>query len=56
MKTMVEKATLRILMLDDDSFMLKLLGHVLANLGFTQVTSCDSGRAALADAGPTCKD
>ena len=35
-------------MLDDDSFMLKLLGHVLANLGFTQVTSCDSGRAALA--------
>lgn len=45
---MIEKSTVRILMLDDESFMLKLLGHVLANLGFTQVTRCDSGRAALA--------
>jgi len=45
---MVEKSTLKILMLDDESFMRKLLGHVLANLGFTQVASCDGGRAALA--------
>nr|MDP2192080.1 EAL domain-containing response regulator [Rhodoferax sp.] len=45
---MVEKYTVRIMVLDDESFMLKLLGHMLANLGFTQVTSCDSGRAALA--------
>lgn len=45
---MVEKSTLRIMVLDDESFMLKLIGRLLANLGFTQVTSCDSGRAALA--------
>src|SRR5680860_952497 len=44
---MVEKSTLRILVLDDESFMLKLLGHMLANLGFAQVASCDSGCAAL---------
>lgn len=45
---MVEKSTLKILMLDDEWFIRKLLGHVLANLGFTQVTRCDSGHAALA--------
>ena len=45
---MVEKTTARILILDDEPFMLKLLGRMLANLGFTQVTCCDSGRAALA--------
>ena len=45
---MVEKSTVRILMLDDEPFMLKLIGRLLANLGFTQVTRCDSGRAALA--------
>jgi len=44
---MVEKSTVRILMLDDEPFMLKLLGHMLVNLGFTQLTSCDSGCAAL---------
>lgn len=44
---MVEKYAIRILMLDDEPFMLKLLGRMLANLGFTQVTSCDNGRAAL---------
>jgi len=44
---MVDKSTIRILVLDDEPFMLKLLGRMLANLGFTQVTACDSGRAAL---------
>ena len=44
---MIEKSAIRILMLDDEPFMLKLIGHVLANLGFTQVTSFDSGCAAL---------
>jgi len=44
---MVEKSEIRVLMLDDDPFMLKLTGHALANLGFTQVTSCDNGDAAL---------
>lgn len=34
-------------MLDDEAFMLKLLKRILANLGFTSVTLCDSGRAAL---------
>ena len=42
------KSALRILILDDESFMLKLLARVLLNLGFTQLTSCNSGRAALA--------
>lgn len=45
---MVVKFAIRILVLDDDPFMLKLIGRMLANLGFTQVTSCDSGRAVLA--------
>ena len=49
---MLEKATLRILLLDDEPFMLKLLGHVQPILG----RSCDNGRAALADAGSACKD
>ena len=44
---MVEKSAIRIHVLDDESFMLQLIGHLLANLGFTQVTSCDNGRAAL---------
>ncbi|WP_240538341.1 response regulator [Rhodoferax sp. PAMC 29310] len=35
-------------MLDDEPFMLKLMCRLLANLGFTQVTSCDNGRTALA--------
>jgi EAL domain-containing protein (putative c-di-GMP-specific phosphodiesterase class I)/ActR/RegA family two-component response regulator len=44
---MVERSAIRILVLDDESFMLKLLNRILANLGFTSVTLCDSGRAAL---------
>lgn len=45
---MAEKSTVRILVLDDEPFMLKLLSRMLANLGFTSVTACDSGRVALA--------
>jgi EAL domain-containing protein (putative c-di-GMP-specific phosphodiesterase class I)/ActR/RegA family two-component response regulator len=44
---MVERSAIRILVLDDESFMLKLLNRILANLGFTSVTLCDSGGAAL---------
>jgi len=44
---MVEKSAIRILVLDDEPFMLKLLGRVLSNLGFIQVTTYDSGRGAL---------
>lgn len=44
---MVEKSAIRILVLDDEPFMLKLLTHMLAKLEFTLVTTCDSGRVAL---------
>ncbi|TAN70403.1 MAG: EAL domain-containing protein [Methylobacter sp.] len=44
---MVKKSVIKILVLDDEPFMLKLLGRMLADLGFIQVTTCDSGRSAL---------
>jgi EAL domain-containing protein (putative c-di-GMP-specific phosphodiesterase class I)/FixJ family two-component response regulator len=44
---MIERTAIRILVLDDESFMLKLLRRVLVNAGFTNVTVCDSGRSAL---------
>ena len=43
----MNKSTIRILVLDDESFMLKLLAHMLAGLGFTSVTTCDNGSEAL---------
>jgi len=52
---MLEKSAVRILVLDDESFMLKLLSRILSNLGYTAVTLCDSGGAALeriAETGP----
>lgn len=39
---------LRILLLDDDSFMLDVLGEMLAQLGQQQVSLADTGGAALA--------
>ena len=47
MNAMVERSAVKILVLDDESFMLKLLNRILSNLGYTAVTLCDSGRAAL---------
>jgi EAL domain-containing protein (putative c-di-GMP-specific phosphodiesterase class I)/FixJ family two-component response regulator len=44
---MTDRSEVKILVLDDESFMLKLLGHILLNLGFTSVVFCDSGRSAL---------
>ena len=44
---MIERSAVKILVLDDESFMLKLLSRILSNLGFTSVILCDSGRAAL---------
>lgn len=44
---MVERSAVKILVLDDESFMLKLLKRILSNLGYNSVTLCDSGRAAL---------
>lgn len=44
---MTNKTTIRILVLDDEPFMLKLLGQMLASLGYSSVMLCDNGRAAL---------
>jgi len=44
---MQDLSTLNIMALDDEPFMLKLLAHMLANQGFTQVKTFDSGRVAL---------
>ncbi|MBS0483770.1 MAG: EAL domain-containing protein [Proteobacteria bacterium] len=38
---------IKILILDDDTFMLKLLSRMLAKLGYTAVTTCDNGADAL---------
>lgn len=44
---MMGKSAIRILLVDDDQFTLKLLGRMLSNLGFIPATACDSGHAAL---------
>ena len=44
---MIEKSAIKILVLDDEPFMLKLHSQILANLGFNKVTTCDSGYKAL---------
>ena len=43
----MDKSAVRILVLDDEPFMLTLLAHMLAGLGFTSVATCDNGAAAL---------
>lgn len=44
---MTEYSPISILTLDDEPFMLKLIGQILKNLGYTDVTSCDNGLDAL---------
>ena len=44
---MIERLMVKILVLDDELFMRKLLARMLTNQGFTSVTLCESGRAAL---------
>lgn len=44
---MRKKSTIKILVLDDDPFTLKLLARMLSNLEFTSVTTCDNGYSAL---------
>ena len=44
---MLQKSAVRILALDDEPFILKLLSHMLASMGFTSVTLCDNGLTAL---------
>jgi EAL domain-containing protein (putative c-di-GMP-specific phosphodiesterase class I) len=41
------RSAIRVLVLDDDPFMRKLLAHMLRSLGFDAVTTCESGPAAL---------
>lgn len=45
---MTGKSAIRILVIDDDPFTLKLLNRMLSNLGFAPASTCDSGSAALA--------
>jgi EAL domain-containing protein (putative c-di-GMP-specific phosphodiesterase class I)/CheY-like chemotaxis protein len=42
------KSAIRVQVLDDEPFMLKLLAHMLTNLGYASVSTFDSGYAALA--------
>ena len=43
----MEVADLKILLVDDDTFILKLLTRMLTNHGFTAITACDNGSDAL---------
>jgi len=40
-----------IVLLDDDPFMLRLLRHILAHLGYRRVVACESGASALEEIG-----
>jgi CheY-like chemotaxis protein len=40
-------ADVRIVVIDDEIFTLKLMVHILARLGYTNVAACDSGARAL---------
>jgi len=43
----INQRAIKILILDDEPFMLKLLARMLANLGYTSVSTCGNGHAAL---------
>jgi EAL domain-containing protein (putative c-di-GMP-specific phosphodiesterase class I)/FixJ family two-component response regulator len=45
--TAPDPTTTGIVLLDDDPFMLKLLTHMLARLGYTRVVACENGQKAL---------
>ena len=49
---------IKILILDDDTFMLKLLSRMLVKLGYTAIATCDNGSDALKkiDHVDTCPD
>ena len=44
---MIDKSTVRILVIDDDPFMLKLVARMLENQGFASIHACESARIAL---------
>ncbi|MFA7238643.1 MAG: EAL domain-containing response regulator [Sulfuricellaceae bacterium] len=54
----MNNSTIKILILDDEPFMHKLLIRMLANLGFTSASACDNGHAALEliDSPEACPD
>ena len=43
----MNKSAIKILLLDDEPFMLKLLAQMLRHLGYCSISTCESGRAAL---------
>ncbi|MBV5297661.1 MAG: EAL domain-containing response regulator [Rhodoferax sp.] len=45
---MLNNLAIKILVLDDETFMLKLIARMLTNLGYGTVVTCDNGLAALA--------
>ena len=51
MNTLDPKAA-RIVLLDDDEFMLRLLFRMLAQLGYSQLFACESGEQALQISSP----
>ena len=52
-----DKSAIRILLLDDEPFMLKLIGRLLENLGYSELSAHTSGHEALAAlAGPAPPD
>jgi EAL domain-containing protein (putative c-di-GMP-specific phosphodiesterase class I)/FixJ family two-component response regulator len=42
-----DRSAIKVLVLDDEPFMLRLLAHLLGELGFTSVATCDNGEDAL---------
>jgi CheY-like chemotaxis protein len=44
---MIEKSAVKIMVVDDEPFMLKLHARALSNLGFTAVTTCEGALRAL---------
>ena len=55
---MQNASKIKILILDDDTFMLKLLTRMLTKQGYTTVSACDNGQDALKriDNADTCPD
>jgi len=54
----MNKSAIKVMVLDDESFMQKLLTHMLIGLGFDAVTKCNNGFSALQiiDDTETCPD
>jgi EAL domain-containing protein (putative c-di-GMP-specific phosphodiesterase class I)/CheY-like chemotaxis protein len=44
----MDKSTVRIVVLDDEPLMSSLIAYLLRSLGFSQISECDNGPAALA--------